>query len=137
MMLLKSILLFLVAGIMEIGGGYLMWLWLREKWAWWIGAAGALVLVGYGVVPTLQPAHFGRVYAAYGGVFVVLSIFWGWWIDGIRCRNHVRASELIEPADIGTRFVPSINQELANSVLPESVKIGRSLANPIFPARFG
>jgi len=61
-----------------------MWLCLREKWAWWIGAAGALMLVGYGIVPTFQPAHFGRVYAAYGGVFVALSIIWGWWIDGIR-----------------------------------------------------
>lgn len=82
--LLRSILLFALAGLMEIGGGYLVWLWLREKWAWWAGAAGALVLVGYGVVPTLQPAHFGRVYAAYGGVFVVMSMLWGWWIDGQR-----------------------------------------------------
>lgn len=38
----------------------------------------------YGVVPTLQPAHFGRVYAAYGGVFVVLSLLWGWQLDGHR-----------------------------------------------------
>ncbi len=44
---------------------------------------GALVLIIYGVVPTLQPAHFGRVYAAYGGVFIVLSILWGWLVDKI------------------------------------------------------
>lgn len=44
---------------------------------------GGVVLVLYGVVPTLQPAHFGRVYAAYGGVFIVLSILWGWKIDNI------------------------------------------------------
>ena len=69
---------------MEIGGGYLMWLWLREKWAWWIGATGALSLARYGIVPTLQPASFGRVYAAYGGVFIVISLLWGWWIDGQR-----------------------------------------------------
>jgi small multidrug resistance family-3 protein len=62
---------------MEIGGGYLMWLWLRERWAWWVGALGALVLVGYGVLPTFQPANFGRVYAAYGGVFVAMSLLWG------------------------------------------------------------
>jgi drug/metabolite transporter superfamily protein YnfA len=68
--LARSALLFVVAGLMEIGGGYLMWLWLRERWAWWVGAIGAIVLVGYGVVPTLQPANFGRVYAAYGGVFI-------------------------------------------------------------------
>jgi small multidrug resistance family-3 protein len=51
-------------------------LWLRERWAWWVGALAALVLIGYGVVPTFQPAHFGRVYAAYGGVFVVMSMLW-------------------------------------------------------------
>ena len=46
--------------------------------------AGGLLLFVYGVLPTLQAAHFGRVYAAYGGVFVVLSLLWGWWIDGHR-----------------------------------------------------
>jgi small multidrug resistance family-3 protein len=44
---------------------------------------GAVVLVVYGVIPTLQPANFGRVYAAYGGVFIVLSTLWGWQIDKI------------------------------------------------------
>jgi small multidrug resistance family-3 protein len=48
----------------------------------WLGALGGLLLFLYGVVPTLQPAYFGRVYAAYGGVFVILSVLWGWWIDG-------------------------------------------------------
>ena len=81
---LQSILLFLVAGLMEIGGGYLVWLWLRERRGWLLGAIGGLLLVLYGIVPTLQPAHFGRVYAAYGGVFVVLSLLWGWWADGYR-----------------------------------------------------
>ena len=49
-----------------------------------LGALGGLLLFLYGVVPTLQPAHFGRVYAAYGGVFVVMSLLWGWWLDGHR-----------------------------------------------------
>jgi small multidrug resistance family-3 protein len=80
----NSIFYFLLAGLLEIGGGYLMWLWLRERWAWWVGLTGALVIVCYGVVPTFQPAHFGRVYAAYGGVFIILSLFWGWLIDGVR-----------------------------------------------------
>lgn len=79
----KSLGLFTLAGLFEIGGGYLVWLWLREGRSIWLAAAGAVVLVFYGVVPTLQPAHFGRVYAAYGGVFVVLSILWGWKVDGI------------------------------------------------------
>jgi small multidrug resistance family-3 protein len=78
----KSVALFMLAGLLEIGGGYLVWLWLREERVWLLGALGGLVLFFYGVVPTLQPAHFGRVYAAYGGIFVVLSLLWGWWIDG-------------------------------------------------------
>lgn len=84
MAIIRSIFYFALAGLMEIGGGYLVWLWLREKKAWWVGLLGALALVVYGVVPTLQPAHFGRIYAAYGGVFVVMSLLWGWRIDGIR-----------------------------------------------------
>jgi small multidrug resistance family-3 protein len=78
----KSVALFILAGLLEIGGGYLVWLWLREGRAFLLGALGGLVLFLYGVVPTLQPAHFGRAYAAYGGIFVALSIVWGWWIDG-------------------------------------------------------
>ena len=79
--LASSIALFVLAGLMEIGGGYLIWLWLRDGRGTALGALGGVMLVLYGVVPTLQPAHFGRVYAAYGGVFVVLSLLWGWWID--------------------------------------------------------
>ena len=81
-MVLKSIALFITAGLCEIGGGYLVWLWLRDGRGFAFGAAGGLVLFLYGVLPTFQPAHFGRVYAAYGGIFVVLSLLWGWWIDG-------------------------------------------------------
>ena len=80
---------------MEIGGGYLVWLWLRERRAFAIGALGGLLLFLYGVIPTLQPAHFGRVYAAYGGVFVVLSLFWGWWIDGHRPDGADAAGALL------------------------------------------
>lgn len=80
---LKSIFYFAFAGLCEIGGGYLMWLWLREGKSPRYGFLGALVLVLYGVIPTLQPANFGRVYAAYGGVFIVLSILWGWQVDKI------------------------------------------------------
>ena len=85
-MITRSIVLFLAAGLCEIGGGYLVWLWLREGRAAWVGALGGLVLFLYGVLPTFQPStvHFGRVYAAYGGVFVVLSLLWGWLLDGHR-----------------------------------------------------
>jgi len=81
MLITKSIILFILAGLCEIGGGYLVWLWLRKGNSIWIGILGGVVLVLYGIIPTLQPAHFGRVYAAYGGVFVVMSILWGWKID--------------------------------------------------------
>ncbi len=82
--LVRSISLFVLAGGAEIGGGYLIWLWLREGRPAWVGVLGALVLIGYGIIPTLQPAtfSFGRVYAAYGGIFIVLSLLWGWLVDG-------------------------------------------------------
>ena len=79
-----SVTLFILAGLAEIGGGYLVWLWWRDGRPWPLGLLGAILLVAYGIIPTYQQAHFGRVYAAYGGVFVALSLFWGWKIDGIR-----------------------------------------------------
>ncbi len=83
MVIVKSVMLFVVAGFCEIGGGYLVWLWLREGKSAWVALAGAVVLILYGIIPTLQPASFGRVYAAYGGVFVVMSILWGWKVDNV------------------------------------------------------
>src|SRR5215471_20028830 len=79
----KSLCYFLLAGLSEIGGGYLVWLWLREGRSAWFAVFGAVVLVLYGIIPTFQHASFGRAYAAYGGIFVVLSVFWGWRIDRI------------------------------------------------------
>lgn len=79
----RALVLFALAGLAEIGGGWLVWQWLREGRPWLYGAAGGVVLVLYGVVPTLQTSpHFGRVYAAYGGMFVVLSLLWGRVLDG-------------------------------------------------------
>lgn len=82
----RSLLLSFAAGLCEIGGGYLVWLWLRTGRSAALGALGALTLFAYRVLPTLQPAgfDFGRVYAAYGGVFVVLSLLRGWGVDGHR-----------------------------------------------------
>ncbi|MFQ5899497.1 MAG: YnfA family protein [Candidatus Methylomirabilia bacterium] len=79
----KSLALFVLAGLCEIGGGYLVWQWWRNGAPWIFGVVGAAVLFAYGIVPTYQPAHFGRVYAAYGGVFVVLAILWGWTVDRV------------------------------------------------------
>jgi small multidrug resistance family-3 protein len=79
----KSLAFFILAGFCEIGGGYLVWIWLRDGKNAWYFLCGALVLILYGIIPTLQPANFGRVYAAYGGIFILLSILWGWQIDKI------------------------------------------------------
>lgn len=83
MVVFKSILIFILAGLCEIGGGYLVWLTLREEKPWWVGVLGGIFLIGYGIVATWQPANFGRVYAAYGGIFIVMAIIWGWKVDGI------------------------------------------------------
>jgi small multidrug resistance family-3 protein len=61
---ITSIALFFLAALVEIGGGYLVWKWLRERKGILFGIVGGIVLFIYGVIPTFQPAHFGRVYAA-------------------------------------------------------------------------
>ena len=84
MVTFNSVGIFILAGLCEIGGGYLVWLWLREGKPVSFALLGGVVLFLYGVTITFQPAHFGRVYAAYGGVFIVLSILWGWQVDKIQ-----------------------------------------------------
>lgn len=76
-----SFALFFLAALFEIGGGYLVWLWLREKRGLVFGLLGGLTLAIYGIIPTFQPANFGRVYAAYGGIFIVSSLIWGAFVD--------------------------------------------------------
>ncbi|MGL5755649.1 MAG: YnfA family protein [Paraclostridium sp.] len=85
MEIIKSIFYFLIAGVFEIGGGYLIWLWMREGKNIWYGVIGAIVLILYGIIPTFQPENssFGRVYATYGGIFIALSILWGWKVENI------------------------------------------------------
>jgi small multidrug resistance family-3 protein len=81
----RSILLFILAAIAEIGGAWLIWQRVREHRGWiWIGA-GVIALGLYGFVATLQPdAHFGRILAAYGGIFVAGSLLSGMALDGFR-----------------------------------------------------
>ncbi|HUR74279.1 MAG TPA: YnfA family protein [Sporichthya sp.] len=82
---LRSILLFLLAALAEIGGAWLIWQGVREdKGVLWTGA-GVLALGAYGFVATLQPdPHFGRILAAYGGVFVAGSLAWAMALDRFR-----------------------------------------------------
>ena len=78
---LITLFYFLLAGLCEIGGGYLVWLWLREDMSWVLGAIGGFILFLYGTVPTFQPSYFHRIYAAYGGIFTISSIVWGMIVD--------------------------------------------------------
>ena len=80
-LIITTLALFFAAALFEIGGGYLVWRWLREKKSVLFGLLGGIILFIYGVIPTFQPAHFGRVYAAYGGIFIVSSIIWGAIVD--------------------------------------------------------
>ncbi|OLT16375.1 hypothetical protein BJF80_07420 [Serinicoccus sp. CUA-874] len=83
MIVLRSLVLFALAALSEIGGAWLVWQGVREHKGWvWIGA-GVIALGLYGFFATLQPdAHFGRILAAYGGVFVAGSLAWGMAVDG-------------------------------------------------------
>ena len=75
-MIFKSVLIFILAGFCEIGGGYLVWQWMKEDKPFWYGILGGSILVLYGIVATLQTESFARVYATYGGFFIVMSLLW-------------------------------------------------------------
>ena len=78
---ISSLAIFFFAALLEITGGYLIWRWLKNHQEKIFGLVGGLILFSYGVVMTFQPETFGKVYAAYGGFFVVSSLLWGYWID--------------------------------------------------------
>jgi small multidrug resistance family-3 protein len=85
MSVLRSIGLFLLAAVAEIGGAWLVWQGVREHRGLIFVGAGIVALGAYGFVATLQPdSHFGRILAAYGGVFVAGSLVWGMLVDGFR-----------------------------------------------------
>lgn len=85
MTVLRSISLFVAAAVAEIGGAYLVWQGVRERRGLvWIGA-GVVALGLYGFFATFQPSpYFGRILAAYGGVFVAGSLVWAVVLDGFR-----------------------------------------------------
>jgi small multidrug resistance family-3 protein len=85
MTVLRSVLLFALAALAEIGGAWLVWQGVREQRGLAFVGVGLLALGLYGFVATFQPdPHFGRILAAYGGVFVVGSLGWGILVDGFR-----------------------------------------------------
>lgn len=96
MTIAKSLVLFALAALAEIGGAWLVWQGVREhRGVLWAGA-GVVALGLYGFIATLQPdAHFGRILAAYGGVFVAGSLAWGMVVDGFRPDRYDVAGALI------------------------------------------
>lgn len=84
MMILRSLIYFALAGVCEVGGGYLVWQSVKNGKPVWYGIAGGLALILYGLIATLQTANFARTYAAYGGIFIVLSLAWGWKVDSLK-----------------------------------------------------
>lgn len=104
---LRSVVLFVVAALFEIGGAWLIWQGIREhKGYLWMGA-GVLALGAYGFVATLQPdANFGRILAAYGGVFVAGSLVWAMVADGFRPDRWDITGALICLAGVGVIMYP-------------------------------
>jgi len=93
---LRSIALFVLAAIAEIGGAWLVWQGVREKRGLPFLGVGVIALGLYGFVATLQPsAQFGRILAAYGGIFVAGSLAWGAIIDGFRPDRYDIAGAII------------------------------------------
>ncbi|MBD0696080.1 YnfA family protein [Streptomyces sp. CBMA123] len=99
---LRSIALFAVAALAEIGGCWLVWQSVREQRPWWLAGLGVVALGAYGFVAALQPnADFGRVLAAYGGVFVAGSLLWGVVVDGFRPTRYDVLGALVCLAGVG------------------------------------
>jgi small multidrug resistance family-3 protein len=81
--LLRTLVIFVVAVLAEVGGTYAIWRWLRTDSPPFLALVGAAALFGYAVVQTLQPEdRYGRLFAAYAGVFLIGAMLWGWGVDG-------------------------------------------------------
>ncbi|MEM3064149.1 MAG: YnfA family protein [Candidatus Nitrosotenuis sp.] len=102
--IVTTLAVFFFAALLEIGGGYLVWKWLREHKGKIFGLIGGLILFAYGMVPTLQPAEFGRVYATYGGIFIVMSIIWGYWVDKKKPDRFEIIGSVIVLTGVGIMF---------------------------------
>jgi len=99
---LRSVALFVLAALLEIGGAWLIWQSVREHRGWAWAGAGIVALGLYGFVATLQPdADFGRILAAYGGVFVAGSLVWGMVLDGYRPDRFDVAGALVCLVGVG------------------------------------
>lgn len=119
MTIAKSVLLFILAAAAEIGGAWLVWQAVREGRSWWWAGLGVIALGIYGFVATLQPdAHFGRILAAYGGVFVAGPLPGAWFLtvsDPTAGTSSVQQSAWrVSPSSCSRRGTPADSEELLN-----------------------
>ena len=84
MVVIRSLWIFILAVAFEIGGCYFVWLWLKEYKSFWYGILGVILLAAYGITATFQQSSFGRVYAAYGGIFIIASLALAYQLDHFR-----------------------------------------------------
>src|SRR5882757_10778242 len=84
MLQLKALSIFIIAGILEIGGVYLIWMWLRKEYGIGYGIIGALILTACAIVTTFQSSSFGRVSATYGAFYIVMSLVWAYYFDNFK-----------------------------------------------------
>jgi small multidrug resistance family-3 protein len=98
---MKTFLLYVVTAIAEIVGCYLPWLWLRQDRSAWLLVPGAIALALFAWLLTLHPAAAGRVYAAYGGVYISVAIVWLWLVDGMRPTPWDIAGVVVALAGMG------------------------------------
>ncbi len=85
--MIKTSLLFFITALAEIIGCYLPWLWLKQNGSVWLLLPAAISLGLFAWLLTLHPAASGRIYAAYGGVYVLTALLWLRWVDGIKLSH--------------------------------------------------
>lgn len=78
----KTIALFVIAALCEVGGAYLVWQWRRGAQPPLFALLGVISLFAYAFIQTAQAFSFGRAFAAYGGMFITVATLWGWWVEG-------------------------------------------------------
>ncbi|VAX17731.1 UPF0060 membrane protein YnfA [hydrothermal vent metagenome] len=83
MLVLKTFGLFIITAFAEIGGCYLVFLWLKQEKPMWLLLPAGVSLAIFAWLLTLHPMAAGRTYAAYGGVYVATSLMWLWWMEGV------------------------------------------------------
>lgn len=100
---MKTFLLYLVTALAEILGCYLpwLWLWLRQGGSAWLLLPAATSLAAFAWLLTLHEAASGRVYAAYGGVYICVAILWLWAVDGVRPSSWDMAGVAVALAGMG------------------------------------